>query len=262
MNSMPVAKKSLGQHWLSDEAALTDICEAGKVDKNDTILEIGPGNGTLTRHLVERAKHVIAVELDGSLVRQLSQQKIANLEVVQGDILRFDLTALPPAYKVVANIPYYLTSKLLRVLSESSNPPSACILLVQKEVAQRVAARPGGMSILSVTTQFYWQVSTGNVVPAKLFTPPPKVDSQILILVRRPKPQLPNVNPKLFFRLVKAGFSARRKTLLNTLSSSLKIGKLEITSLLTSSGIDPQTRPQQLSLNDWEKIYDRALKFL
>ncbi len=262
MNDLPQAKKSLGQHWLSDEGALSSIVEAGQLGPDDVALEIGPGGGTLTRKLTEQTGEVLAIELDKSLVADLRKSAPANLQVVQGDILTFDLTALPAEYKVIANIPYYLTSHLIRILSESNNPPSRCVLLVQKEVAERVAAKPGDMSLLSVTAQFFWEVSLGQVVPKKLFTPPPKIDSQILILQRRTEPLFPSVEPKQFFRLVKAGFAARRKTLLNSLSVGLGVGKAETAELLAAAGIDPQTRPQELSLENWQEIYKRALPLL
>jgi 16S rRNA (adenine1518-N6/adenine1519-N6)-dimethyltransferase len=170
---MDIAKKSLGQHWLNDESALEAIAEAAEIKSTDTILEIGPGLGSLTHHLVKQAAHVIAVEVDQALVTSLPIRVPAkNLKVVQADILKFDLNELPVGYKVVANIPYYLTSNLLRVLAESSNPPSAMVLLVQKEVAQRVCAEPGQMSLLSVSVQLYYDAQLGVVVPAKLFIPP------------------------------------------------------------------------------------------
>ncbi len=262
MKDLPIAKKSLGQHWLSDETTLESICKAAQLDSSDTVLEIGPGGGTLTAHLTKRAGQVVAVELDRQLASNLAGNKTENLQVVQGDILKFDLTTMPAVYKVVANIPYYLTGKLLRVLSESTNPPELVVLLIQKEVAVRIAAKPGDMSLLSVVTQYYWAVKLGEVVPARLFTPPPKVDSQILILKRRFPALFPEVQPNQFFRLVKAGFAARRKTLLNSLSSALKIGKAETTALLETVQIDPQTRPQELSLEKWHELYKRAVAFL
>src|SRR5947209_7653215 len=143
---MVQAKKSLGQHWLKDEATLEAICEAANLTKADTVLEVGPGLGDLTRQLLNRAGKVIAVEIDKDLVAWLPAHN--NLEVVQDDILKFDLTELPVDYKVVANIPYYLTSNLIRILSESPNPPQTVVLLVQKEVAERLVAPPGQMSIL------------------------------------------------------------------------------------------------------------------
>jgi 16S rRNA (adenine1518-N6/adenine1519-N6)-dimethyltransferase len=254
--SLPFAKKALGQHWLSDDKALEAMCYAADVGPEDTVLEIGPGTGTLTRKLVQRAKQVVAIELDPKLAEKLHHLQIAkNLQIVSGDILTFDLTGLPAGYKVVANIPYYLTSNLLRTLCESPNPPSRMALLSQKEVAERVVAGPGNMSLLSVSVQFYCEASLGQIVPARLFTPPPKVESQILKLAFRIQPLFPDVDTNKFFQLVKAGYAARRKTLLNSLSGGLRIGKAEVGNLLEAAGIIPSTRPQELGLDDWHSLY-------
>ncbi len=256
MNDVPVAKKSLGQHWLSDQATLQYICDVGEVSGEDTVLEIGPGTGTLTKLLVERAKKVIAVEFDPDLASGLPHRvKADSLEVVQQDILRFDLTSLPPDYKVIANIPYYLTSNLIRVLSESSNQAKTVVLLIQKEVAERVAARPGQMSLLSVSAQFYWEVRLGEMVPASLFTPPPKVNSQVIILDRRPTALFPDVDQKRFFQLVKAGFASRRKTLLNSLAGGLRTDKEQIQAILNQADISASLRAQALSLENWHELY-------
>ncbi len=256
MSDQPFAKKSLGQHWLNDEPSLGAMCVAADVQADDVVLEIGPGMGSLTKLLVKKAKQVIAVEFDPSLAVSLpSRLNADNLEVRQQDILDFDFTTLPKDYKVVANIPYYLTSHLIRVISETSNQPSTAVLLVQKEVAQRVAARAGDMSLLSVTAQFYWQVSAAMEVPRVLFTPPPKVDSQILVLERFPKPRFPDVEPRDFFRLVKAGFSQRRKTLLNSLSAGLSRSRDETNSICERASIDSRRRPQTLTLDEWHSLY-------
>jgi 16S rRNA (adenine1518-N6/adenine1519-N6)-dimethyltransferase len=253
---LPSTKKSLGQHWLRDETILDAMADAASIASSDTVLEIGPGPGTLTRKLVGRAAQVIAVEFDEVLARELpARVQAPNLQVVHQDILGFDLTNLPPKYKVVANIPYYLTSKLLQVLCESSNPFSEGALLIQKEVAQRVCAHPGGMSLLSVSVQFYCNVGLGPIVPARLFTPPPKVDSQILMLSFRESPLFPDVDTKDFFRIVKAGFSQRRKTLLNSLSSGLHLSREQTTVLLESAGVLPTARAQTLSLDQWYALY-------
>jgi 16S rRNA (adenine1518-N6/adenine1519-N6)-dimethyltransferase len=255
-SNLPFAKKSLGQHWLTDRPSLEAMCEAADVGPTDTVLEIGPGFGTLTELLVRQAKKVIAVEFDPKLATDLPNRvRAENLEVISQDILSFDFTSLPPDYKIVANIPYYLTSNLIRVISETPNAPITAVLLVQKEVAQRVVAKPGDLSILSVTAQFYWQADLGEAVPAYLFTPPPKVDSQILILHRHPRPLFPDVDPVQFFHLVKAGFGQRRKTLLNALSSGLHLSKPETEKLLIAAGLDPKLRPQNLSLPDWHALY-------
>lgn len=259
MTEQPFAKKSLGQHWLSDPTTLEYICEAGGLNSNDTVLEIGPGTGTLTRYLVKKAKQVVAVEYDKILADKLSDQQIAkNLQIISQDILSFDLTKLSADYIVVANIPYYLTSNLIRVLSESTNQASRVVLLIQKEVAQRVAAGPGAMSLLSVSAQFYWEVLLGLEVPARLFTPPPKVDSQVIIMNRRAMPLFQDVDAKTFFQLVKAGFASRRKTLLNSLAGGLRTDKEQVQALLSEAYIDPSLRAQSLSLEQWHLLYMAA----
>lgn len=256
MSDMPFAKKALGQHWLTDHASLEAMCAAVGIGGDDTVLEIGPGFGTLTELLVEEAKEVVAVEFDQKLARGLPGRVAAsNLRVVEADILRFNLAELPANYKVVANIPYYLTSNLIRVLSESKTPPSQAALLVQKEVAERVAAEPGDMSLLSVTAQWYWEVSLGRVVPAALFTPPPKVDSQILILKRRTQPLGADIDTTGLFKTVKFGFSQRRKTLLNSLGAGMHISRDKMSAILNAAGIDPTARAQTLSLAQWVKLY-------
>lgn len=255
-SSLVMANKLLGQHWLNDQISLEAIAEAAQITPTDTVLEIGPGLGSLTKHLVAQAKSVIAVELDPHLFEKLpARVQAKNLEVIRADILRFDLSALPAGYKVVANIPYYLTSNLLRVLSESTNPPKLMVLLVQKEVAQRVAAAPGQMSMLSVSVQLYYRAELSLLVPAKLFTPPPKVDSQVVILTRHQKPLFDSLDSKKIFRIVKAGFSGRRKMLRSSLSAGLQISKPEADKLLVNAGIDGNLRAQSLSLQDWHAIY-------
>ncbi len=259
MTHTPPPKKSLGQHWLHDADALGAMCDAAEVGADDTVLEIGPGLGTLTTLLTKRAKAVVAVEFDESLAQALPGRVGAdNLTTQQHDILTFDLTTLPRGYKIVANIPYYLTSNLIRVISESLNPPAVAVLLVQKEVAERVAARPGDMSLLSVSAQFYWEVANGREVSAGLFTPPPKVDSQILILKKRSEPLFPGVDIQVFFQIVKAGFSSRRKTLLNSLSAGLRIDKKRAGELLTTAKVETGLRPQSLALPQWYALYQAA----
>jgi 16S rRNA (adenine1518-N6/adenine1519-N6)-dimethyltransferase len=249
-------KKSMGQHWLNDEYSLEAICEAAAVQPTDTVLEIGPGLGSLTKLLAGKAERVIAVEFDEKLAAALPMRIDAdNLEVVSQDILSFDFSTLPAKYKVIANIPYYLTNNLIRSMSETPNSPQVAAILVQKEVAQRAAAKPGSMSLLSVTAQFYWEVSLGEEVAAELFTPPPKVDSQILIMRYRASPLFEDVDQKAFFRVVKAGFSQRRKTLINSLSSGLHLDKEIIGQICADNGIDSTRRAQTLSLQEWHVLY-------
>lgn len=260
-------RKSLGQHWLHDEATLDAIVTCAGVQPGDTVLEIGPGLGTLTQRLLIHGARVVAVEFDTLLASGLVDRlgsivTTQNLQVVHEDILRFDLTQLPPGYRVVANIPYYLTSNLLRVLTESANPFSTAALLVQKEVAERAAARPGQLSMLGVSAQYYCEVTLGPVVPAELFTPPPKVASQVLVLAHRSKPLYKDVDSKRFFRIVKAGFSQKRKTLGNSLSAGLGISKSETQTLLEAAGIPVSQRAQMLSLDEWHMLYEVVTAYL
>ncbi|MDZ7786523.1 MAG: 16S rRNA (adenine(1518)-N(6)/adenine(1519)-N(6))-dimethyltransferase RsmA [Candidatus Saccharibacteria bacterium] len=246
--------KSLGQHWLADKNVLQQIVDAANITPEDEVVEIGPGTGTLTRALIDNGAHVTAVEFDRNLVDRL-QAEFPEARVVRSDILSFDLSRMKTPYKIVANIPYYLTSKLIRLLSESANPPERAVLLIQKEVAQRVAAAPGDMSLLGVSAQYYWEVSLGIEVPAKLFTPPPKVDSQVVILNKRQQPPFGKIDEKKFFRIVKAGFSNRRKTLLNSLSAGLHLSKENTRQPLENAGIKPSSRAQELSLEQWHTLY-------
>ncbi len=253
-------KKSLGQHWLHDEASLDAMVSAGDISANDVVLEVGPGLGTLTKKLVKRAKQVIAVELDDILVTQVHNRVPAdNLIVQHQDILKYDFTTLPKDYKVIANIPYYLTSNLLRVLLESSNPPKTMVLLIQKEVAERVAASPGQMSILSVSVQLYAEAVLKELVPAELFTPPPKVDSQIIQIKRRDQSLFDDLDNELFFKVVRAGFSEKRKKLRSSLSGGLQISKTDVDELLIKAEISADARAQELTLEDWYRLTKHAI---
>lgn len=251
-------KKSLGQHWLHDQTALQSIVAAAGIEPGDVVLEIGPGLGTLTKELCAVATKVIAVEFDDLLATELPFRVPAeNLQVISGDILDFDFSQLPRGYKVVANIPYYLTSNLLRRMCEAPNVFRSAALLVQKEVAERVCAAPGQTSVLSMTTQFYCHTGLGPLVPAELFTPPPKVDSQVLMLEYRQEPLFKDVDTKKFFTLIKAGFSERRKKLRSSLSGGLHITKPAVDELLLSAQIDGNLRAQNLSLEQWYSIYKK-----
>jgi 16S rRNA (adenine1518-N6/adenine1519-N6)-dimethyltransferase len=219
------------------------------------VFEIGPGLGTLTRHLANYAKQVISLEFDPRFASQLTQYPVAeNVTVKQGDILHFDLGALPKDYKVVANLPYYITSKIVRLLLESNNPPRLATILVQKEVAQRMAARPGDMSILAIAVQFYAQPILGPIVPAELFTPPPEVDSQVITLIRHQKPLFPDVSVSDYFTVVRAGFGEKRKKLRNSLSGGLHLEKPAVEALLMKAGIPADARAEQLRLEDWYNL--------
>jgi 16S rRNA (adenine1518-N6/adenine1519-N6)-dimethyltransferase len=252
---MNIPKKSLGQHWLRDLTTLEAIAAAADIRKSDTVLEVGPGLGTLTEVLLQQAKEVIAVELDSQLAQELRKNPAVNLQVVEQDILKMELPQLPPNYKVVANIPYYLTSNLIRVLTESPNKPKNIVLLVQKEVAERVAARPGKMSILAVSAQLHYEAELGVKVAAEMFTPPPKVDSQVIVLKRRPKPRFDKLDEQLFFQVVKAGFSEKRKMLRGSLSGGLRISKDDADRLLHDADISGTLRAEALSLAQWHRLY-------
>jgi len=255
-HSLPEANKSLGQHWLTDAKTLETICDFADVIKGDCVLEIGPGKGDLTAKLLESGAEVVAVEVDKSLEADLLA-KFGSLPFSLNmlSIIDFNLSKMPKDYKVVANIPYYLTSHLLRMLLETQHKPKSIVLLVQKEVALRIAAKPGQMSLLSVSAQYFCDVELGQVIPAKLFTPPPKVDSQIIRLIPRKLPLFKATDNKQFFRLVKAGFSNRRKTLLNSLSNGLQLSRTETEYLLNKADLTPNFRPQELGLDEWHKLY-------
>jgi 16S rRNA (adenine1518-N6/adenine1519-N6)-dimethyltransferase len=251
-----LGKKSLGQHWLKDERALKQIVKLADLKPTDEVLEVGPGLGTLTRFLVEQAQRVVAVELDHNLAAQLTQRLVAkNLKIIEGDILEFDLSKLPVGYKVVANIPYYLTGKLLRRFTETANQPAMIVLLVQKEVAERICAGPGRLSLLAVSVQLQYEFSRGPVLPAALFVPPPKVDSQVVVLKKRKRPPFKNLDQKTFFQIAKAGFSQRRKKLRSSLSAGLQISKEQADELLNRADISGDLRAESLSLEQWYSLY-------
>lgn len=252
----PATNKDLGQHWLRDRDTLEAIVELADVKKTDIVLEIGPGPGDLSELLVNKAAKVVAVEIDPALVKTLHVRfkDIANFTLIHADIRRFDLDSMPKNYKIVANIPYYLTSYLIRILSESHNPPQLCVLLVQKEVAERLLAKPGKLSVLGVTAQTFWQVAAGPVVKAALFNPPPKVDSQAVRLSRRADLPIETDLILEMFQILNGTFNKRRKTLANSLSSTLKTSKLVAQNLLEQADIKSSSRPQELSLEQWAKL--------
>ena len=248
-------KKSLGQHWLKDPEILADIAEAAELTGDDVVLEIGPGLGTLTSRLLARANSVTAVEFDADLARKLPGQFPGKkLTVVNQDILQFDLNQLPKNYKVVANVPYYITSKIVEKLMTVENKPSIAVLLVQKEVAERIAAEAGNMSVLSVSVQIFAEAELDIEVPRQFFTPPPKVDSQVVVLRTRNNPLITPEDQRDFFRIVKAGFSAKRKKLRSSLSGGLRIDKIVAEELLKNAGISPDARAEDLAIEDWKRL--------
>ncbi|HUC96187.1 MAG TPA: 16S rRNA (adenine(1518)-N(6)/adenine(1519)-N(6))-dimethyltransferase RsmA [Candidatus Saccharimonadales bacterium] len=252
---MSGANKSLGQHWLHDRNVLSGIADYGELTPSDTVLEIGPGLGTLTSELLRRAGKVIAVEFDESLASKLPAQFPGkNLEVKSGDILKFNLSGMPAGYKVVANIPYYITSKIVKMFMTAENKPSIVVLLVQKEVAERLAAKPGKMSVLSVSAQVFSNVTLGETISAKLFSPVPKVDSRVVIMQTRQDSFFTNIDETNFFKVVKAGFSSRRKKLRSSLAGGLELSKVDAEAILEKSAIDPNARAETLNLADWVRL--------
>ena len=258
MDSVP--DKSLGQHWLYDETILGAMAEGVEASAGDVIVEIGPGLGTLTETLLKRGAIVIAVEYDRQLAEGLQVRlnnlgvDTANLTVVQGDIREFDFASMTTEYKVCANIPYYLTSNLIRKLTDTVHKPIRASLLVQKEVAVRIAQPNKKASLLTCVAQLWYECSLGLIAPAHLFTPSPRVDSQILHLCARDR-QLISGEPRLLYRLFKAGFSEKRKNLRNALSAGLGISKDTAVSLLESAKIEPTRRAETLGMQEWERLY-------
>lgn len=244
-----IPKKSLGQHWLHDENSLMSMCDGAQIQANDFVIEIGPGLGTLTKKLVELNAKVLAVEFDDTLATKLEKSFGNKIQVVNQDILKFNFEQQPPGYKICANIPYYLTSNLIRILTELYNKPEIVALLIQKEVAERICSKPGQMSLLSVWAQSVYDCELSDVVPASLFTPPPKVDSQIVILKKKSKSIFKN--DKKINRVIKAGFSNKRKTLLNNLTNGLNIPKNDANKILNTLSININARAQELSCDDW-----------
>ncbi len=248
-------KKELGQHWLTDRHILGTIADEAEIQQADTVLEIGPGLGTLTSELLSRAWKVIAVEFDPELAAKLPGQFPGkNLTVTTADILSFDLDDLPKDYVVVANVPYYITSKIVQKLMIARNKPRIAVLLVQKEVAERIAAGPGDLSLLGISAQVYAETELGIEVPKRFFTPPPKVDSQVIVLRTRSEPLVPNEEERQFFRVVKAGFSEKRKKLRSSLAGGLGIEKAESEALLMRAGVSPDVRAEDVSIDDWLRL--------
>lgn len=257
------AKKGLGQNWLSDSETLLAMVSAAGVKAGDYVLEIGPGLGYLTDKLLQAGANVHALEFDQDLIPKL-QKKYAHLtpdrlKLEEADIRTFDLSCLPVGYKVCANIPYYLTANLLRLLTDAPSRPSAVALMVQKEVAAKVAARSGKRSMLAVLAQAWYQSEAGRVVSAELFDPAPKVDSQILTLRRREEPLVGSTDWPDLVRLVKMSYAAPRKKLRANLAAGLNIDKPEADEILTSAGIDVGARAEQLSDQDWLKLLAQTL---
>ena len=257
-------KKSLGQNFLMDEAALARVAAAAGLAGEDTVLEIGAGLGSLTRHLAAAARRVVAVELDENLRPALEfvLKPWANVEIHYGDILRLPASGLqlPAAYKVAGNIPYYITSAVIRHLLEADSKPALIVLTMQREVAERLCARPGDMNLLAVSAQFYGVPRVLAHIPAGAFYPRPEVESAVVRLEVLPQPAVAVADVDQFFRVVKAGFSQKRKQLRNSISAGLQLAPARVEALLAQAGIDPQRRAETLALQEWGALAEAVGK--
>lgn len=256
------AKKSLGQHFLRSKKALLQIVESASITKNDIVLEIGPGEGVLTEQLLALASKVIAIEKDSELIPML-QEKFhsyiydGQLEIIENDALNFDPTILTfykdLNYKLVANIPYYITGAIIEKYLSADKQPTSMVLLMQKEVAERIIARDGKESILSIAVKVYGKPKIVAKVPPGAFTPPPTVDSAILLIENINRYFFSDINEKLFFEVLKFIFGKKRKQIGGTLADFLN-DKGFARDILYKTNIDPKTRPEDINLNKWKEL--------
>ncbi|MEE8162629.1 MAG: 16S rRNA (adenine(1518)-N(6)/adenine(1519)-N(6))-dimethyltransferase RsmA [Anaerolineae bacterium] len=255
-------RKSLGQNFLADQRALERIVEAAELGPGDIVLEIGPGLGTLTRCLAAGAGWVVAIELDQRLVEVLKQTlaDLPNVEIIHGDILELnpaDLLERQMAsfqYKVVSNLPYYITSAVLRHLLTAKVRPKLMIVTVQLEVARRITAEPGDMSLLAVSVQFYGRPRIVARIKASAFYPSPQVDSAVIRIDLDGRPLVEVDDADSFFKVVRAGFAQRRKQLRNALAAELALPASEVAQALSRAGVDPKRRAQTLGIEEWAKV--------
>ena len=266
-------KKRLGQHFLIDESVLDCILTAAELSHEDIVVEVGPGLAILTRYLTLQASKVLAVELDSRLLPILKRNlsPFPNVRIIHADILKVALpkllkdnltsVELARGYKVVANLPYYITSPILRLFLESTIKPSVMVVMVQREVGEAMAAAPGKMSLLSVRTQFYSKPSIISYVPAGSFYPPPKVDSVILRLSVYSKPPIQVSDVASFFNIVTIGFNSPRKQLRNSLAHALEISPGQVVLLLEKAGIDAKRRAESLSMEEWRGLWEVFTSF-
>jgi 16S rRNA (adenine1518-N6/adenine1519-N6)-dimethyltransferase len=246
-------KKSLGQNWLKDRDILLDIADSASADDTEVVVEIGPGLGTLTSALFKFFDKVIAVELDDRLAENLPKSFPGkNLEVIHKDVLSLDLEELnlPEKYVVAGNIPYYITSPIIQKFLHVEHKPQKIVLLMQKEVAERLAATPGNYSILGLSAQIYAKVTAGSIVGREFFTPPPKVDSQVVILEPLESP----LASEKTMSLIKLGFIAPRKKLVSNLMVGLRMSREDVLKRFEKNGISENARPADLSIADWVSL--------
>jgi len=250
--------KRLGQNFLQDPYILQKIAELAQIRPTDTVLEIGPGLGSLTRYLAATAEKVISIELDLRLFPPLEAviKPYTNIKLVHGDILKIDPAEIisQPGYLVVANIPYYITSAVIRHLLESNPKPRRIVLTIQKEVAERICAGPGHMSLLALSVQVYGQPRVVAHIPSGAFFPAPKVDSSVLVVDVAQVTAIPAQHLEIFFQLIKAGFSQKRKTLRNSLSAGMRMSANETEEMLRRTKIDPMRRAETLSIDEWGRL--------
>jgi len=254
------AKKGLGQHFLVDHRALNKLIATAGLTPNDTVIEVGAGLGTLTRELAKKAGRVIAVEIDARMAEALSASlaDVSNVEIVNADILTFSPqspVSVTSPYKVVGALPYNIGTAVLRHFLEARPRPQLMAVVLQKEVAQAIAAEPGDMGILSVSVQFYGKPTIAGYIPSRGFYPSPKVESAILRIEVYGQPCVEVADEAAFFRVVRGGFAAPRKQLRNSLAQGLGVAPSDVNALLLEAGIDPQRRAQTLSLDEWGKVY-------
>ncbi|MBX4205317.1 MAG: 16S rRNA (adenine(1518)-N(6)/adenine(1519)-N(6))-dimethyltransferase RsmA [Candidatus Doudnabacteria bacterium] len=258
MHSLHLKPKDyMGQNFLISQDVINEIITAAEIRPTDTIVEIGPGLGVLTQVLVEKAKKVIAIEKDKTFIPVLKNyfKSDPRLEIIESDVLKFNFESLPKSYKIVSNIPYYLTSHLLQNLLALKNKPSRIVLMVQKEVGERLTASPGALSILGISVQILADVEIATNVLKQNFWPKPKVDSAIVVIT--PKNKFPEIrDEKLFFRILKIAFAGKRKQLHNTLQNGLKLSKASVEKLLGEAGVPTSARPQELTIPQWISIYN------
>ncbi len=251
-------RKRLGQHFLTDRSALLQVARAAELDQADRVLEIGAGLGSLTLVLAEQAGWVIAVELDQRLIPILQEVLGGRpqVQLVQGDILQLDLETLMGnrSYSVVANIPYNITSALIRRLTEAGNRPERLVLTVQREVAERAMAEPGAMSLLSLSVQVYGSPSIAGYIPPRAFYPRPAVESAVLRLDRHNRAVMNSQTVSQVFELARAGFAQRRKMLKNALAAGLGLPAEALAQHLERAGIQAKARAQELALDDWVRL--------
>jgi 16S rRNA (adenine1518-N6/adenine1519-N6)-dimethyltransferase len=256
-------KKSLGQNFLIDPSALKGIIGKAEIDPGATVLEIGAGLGSLTYHLAQAAKSVVAVELDRRFIPILNQQFQTNndVRIIQDDILNLPVAELvaSPKYLVVANIPYYITSALIRHLLEQPIKPVRLVLTVQREVAERICAQPGEMSLLALSVQVFGSPRLVMRIPSSAFYPQPNVDSGVVRVDIHSSPLMVGDQVDVFFRLAKAGFSQKRKTMRNALSAGLHWSTQETAEFLVACGIDPMRRAETLNLDEWGVLTERYI---